>query len=209
MSEENQIRIKIALREPDEDSRLDKLSNIAVEVRKGQQDLSSEDLTILYRALLHETDPMIYTAIWDILELGAPLPELQSIALRMLSQPSALCRGQAMTYLLNNYSELRAELLEMYQAEEDAYVHDAAARFLVATEPGKALALWYRVLELPDLPHDLAEAVPIQIGEHAEKSDLAELDRRNWDLGGETLWGEAATFLRQRLGQSMTSRKRP
>jgi len=70
---------------------------------------------------------------------------------------------------------------------------------LAGQSPAQALVHLKRILELEGVPHELVETTPVFMAQCATVHDLPEWDAKDQQLGGDTVWGEAASLLRERL----------
>jgi hypothetical protein len=190
--------VEIILKDPDEDSRLDRLSEMVYKARQAQFHPTEEDARVLQAALRKETDRLLFVCMWNLLEYAPAQDEAKELAGRVLAEPEALGRGHALVYLLQNYPEERDRLETEYNQDEDPQVQDALARFLALSRPRDALTHWIRVLESPNLTHELSETTPFFIASVAERSDLGRFEKMAREHGTRSLWGITAELIRQK-----------
>lgn len=196
--------IREALEDPNRNIRLDKLSNIVILVRERKYQIQSDEAQALYEAQLELTkhlevfDDLTYRVIWELIEYAPPYEPIKALAEIMLSDPRPICRGNAIMHLLRSYPALKQTLIEKHEEDKDPYVQDALARFLIDSNPREAVRHWRLVLEAQQIGHDLAESVPVCLGELGNEKDLEEYETRDLQRGGGTLWGMAAALIRSK-----------
>mgnify|MGYP005842222045 CR=1 FL=1 len=195
------LTVPEALAEPNREMRRDMLGDLIVDTRSGRQVLSAEDAELLFTAQNEEAqrddfDGAMYAKLWELLSFGPPHELTRRVAAVIIDNPRSLCRGAAARYLLRNYPQGRAELLDRLSRDPDPGVLDVVARELAATDRAAAIAVWERALGCDPLPHELAETIPHCLAGLAAPHDLARYAA--WDGNtGKTIWGFVVAIARK------------
>lgn len=201
----SQSKIAAALEQPQGNHRNDMLSAVIYAILAQDYFISGDEVDDVLDTLFSETqqssevDGTFIRLCWRILEHAPTNDRLKRVATTVLEHPRSLCRREALRYLLGHYPDQQAVLLKRWENDPDPYVQDGLAKFLAQQAPVQALVHWKRILEQGVIPHDLAESTPSFIAHYATERDLPELDAKDQQLGGDSLWGLAAYQLRERL----------
>jgi hypothetical protein len=193
--------LELSLQEADPDARLDRLSRLVSGARSGGYQVSEADADQLLEALAAEEDDFLRVVLWELMEFAPPNPRLEALALGTLEDPAADSRGEALSYLLRSYPNVREGLLKRFDADPDPFVQDALARFVVSADPRRAWRHWLKVLESPEIPDVLGEVVPLGMASLSTAEDWKVLQNRAKHEGEDSIWRVTADLTKEHLSR--------
>lgn len=152
----------------------------------------------LARALRSEKDPLTQSFLWRLLTTAPADPPARDLALAALKDSNYPNRGDAMAYLQLRYPNLMPSLMSAYQDDPDPEVIYHLSEYMRVLDPQKSIDMKINLLPLIR-SHELHDALLIDISEMGMHRHLEELQRRDREKEGGTVFGTAADMLRAKL----------